>query len=114
MAMSSRPICEGPSSPIDTPACEPTNLMFAAEYWLMRIWSNARVQNAEKVEANGTLPRQDNPKATLAMFCSAIYISKNRSGCSSLNRSARVELLTSPSRLTICGYLGNRRFSALP
>ena len=28
-AMSSRPICDGPSSPIDTPACEPERQMRA-------------------------------------------------------------------------------------
>jgi hypothetical protein len=29
MAMSSSPICEGPSSPIETPQCEPTRQMSA-------------------------------------------------------------------------------------
>ena len=60
----------------------------------MRIWSCARDQNAAKVETNGTLPRRDSPSATPTIFCSAIYISKKRSGCASLNVSAPVELLT--------------------
>jgi len=31
IARSSNPICEGPSSPMETPQCDPTHLMFAIE-----------------------------------------------------------------------------------
>ena len=56
MAMSSKPICDGPSSPMLTPTCEPTSLTFAIEIPATRIWSKARVRKQAKVEANGTLP----------------------------------------------------------
>ncbi len=35
-AMSSSAICDGPSSPIETPACEPLRRMFAREIAAMR------------------------------------------------------------------------------
>lgn len=47
-AKSSRPICDGPSSPIETPACEPTHLRFENEIAAILIWSTAR----EKKTAN--------------------------------------------------------------
>ena len=61
--------------------------MFASEYRLMRIWSKARVKNAAKVETNGILPRRASPSATPTMFCSAMNISKKRSGwaCSKIS-----------------------------
>src|SRR3989344_1462018 len=85
--ISSRPIWDGPSSPIDTPACEPTNFMLALEYAAIRIWSCARDQNAAKVEAKGIFPLFESPIATPTIFCSAIYISKKRSGYLSLKIS---------------------------
>ena len=39
MARSSSAIWDGPSSPIDTPACEPVSLMFALETAAMRMKS---------------------------------------------------------------------------
>ena len=39
MARSSRAICDGPSSPMLTPACEPHSRMVALEIAAMRIWS---------------------------------------------------------------------------
>ncbi len=76
MAMSSSPIWEGPSSPMETPAWEPANLMLAFEYRLIRIWSKALVKKAAKVETKGIFPRLDRPTAVPTIFCSAIYISK--------------------------------------
>ena len=72
IARSSSPICEGPSSPIDTPQCEPTYLMVTPEIPAMRMWSKARVKNAAKVETNGILPHVARPTAAPTMFCSAI------------------------------------------
>jgi len=77
MARSSRPIWEGPSSPMETPAWDPQNLRLGSEYWLMRIWSKAREKKAAKVERQGILPRVARPRPAPTMFCSAMYISKN-------------------------------------
>ena len=52
-AMSSSAICDGPSSPIDTPACEPTAACRRGEIAAMRMKSYAREKNAENVDANG-------------------------------------------------------------
>ena len=60
-ARSSSPICEGPSSPIDTPACEPTRFKVACEIAAIRIWSKARVKKAANVAANGRQPRVCRP-----------------------------------------------------
>src|SRR5271169_1974455 len=114
MAMSSKPIWDEPSSPMDTPAWDPQILMFAREYWLMRIWSKARVRKAAKVETKGILPRIDRPSALPIIFCSAIYISKKRSGYFNLNISEYVELLTSASSTTIFGNFGYILSSAVP
>jgi len=46
----------------------------------MRIWSKARVRKAAKVETKGILCLEERPSAAPTMFCSATYISKNRSG----------------------------------
>jgi hypothetical protein len=48
------------------------------------------------------------------MFCSAMNISKKRSGTLAANISAIVELLTSPSRLTSSGKFGAMRVKAAP
>src|SRR5258708_4705772 len=64
IAMSSNPICDDPSSPIETPACDPTNFIFASDNRAMRTWSKAQVRNAANVETNGSLPNLDNPNAT--------------------------------------------------
>ena len=53
MARSSSAICDGPSAPISTPACEPTRQMLAWEMAAMRMKSYARVKKAAKVDANG-------------------------------------------------------------
>ena len=49
--MSSSAICEGPSSPIETPACEPTSLRLARLMAAMRMKSYAREKNAANVDA---------------------------------------------------------------
>ena len=75
-AMSSSAICDGPSSPIDTPACEPESRMSAREIAAMRTKSYAREKNAANVEANGTQPRTCRPTAAATICCSAMNISK--------------------------------------
>ena len=99
-AMSSSAICDGPSSPIDTPACEPARRRFARLIAAMRMKSYAREKKAANVEANGFQPRALNPTAAASICCSAMYISKYRSGCAFPKISAKVELLTSPSSAT--------------
>ena len=74
--MSSRPICDGPSSPIDTPACEPQSDIVARLTAAMRTKSYARDRNAAKVEANGRQPTAWRPTAAATICCSAMYISK--------------------------------------
>ena len=56
MARSSSPICDGPSSPIETPACEPESRRFARLIAAIRTKSYARVKKAANVAANATLP----------------------------------------------------------
>jgi hypothetical protein len=73
----------------------------------MRTKSYARVQKAAKVDAKGFQPRTWSPTAAAAICCSAMYISKYRSGSASAKISAKVELETSPSSATT-------RPSALP
>ena len=51
-------------------------------------------------EAKGINPTLDMPRATETIFCSAIYISKNLSGNSFLNFSAKVEFEVSASKTT--------------
>ena len=75
-AMSSSAICDGPSSPIETPACEPLSRMSAREIAAMRTKSYARERKAAKVEANGTQPRTWKPTAAATICCSAMNISK--------------------------------------
>ena len=50
-AMSSSAICEGPSSPIDTPACDPLRESVARLIAAMRTKSYAREMNAANVDA---------------------------------------------------------------
>ena len=72
MARSSRPICDGPSSPMDTPQCVPTILILRLLMAAKRMKSYARVTKHENSAANGTLPRAASPMATPTMFCSAM------------------------------------------
>ena len=74
--MSSSAICDGPSSPIETPACEPAKRMLAREIAAIRMKSYAREKNAENVEANGTQSRTWKPTAAATSCCSAMNISK--------------------------------------
>ena len=76
IARSSSAIWEGPSSPIDTPACDPTSRRFARLIAAIRTKSYARVKNAAKVTANAALPSTWSPTAAPTMHCSAMYISK--------------------------------------
>ena len=80
MARSSSAICEGPSSPIETPACEPQSLMLARLIADMRMKSKARLKKAANEDPNGTQPRTWRPTADATSCCSAMYISKYRSG----------------------------------
>ena len=111
---SSSAICEGPSSPIETPACEPTRRIFAREIAAIRMKSYAREKNAAKVEANGILWRTLIPTVEATNCCSAIYCSKQRSGNAFANSSAQVELLTSPSSATTSGFASPRALRASP
>ena len=97
---SSTAICEGPSSPIEIPACEPLIRRSARLIAPIRIWSAARVRNAPNVAANAVLPRACSPVCTPIMLCSAMYIWTNRSGATASTSSVYVELPTSPSRTT--------------
>jgi hypothetical protein len=54
--------------------------MLEFAYWPMRIWSKALVRKAAKLETKGIFPRLARPCAAPTMFCSAMYISKKRSG----------------------------------
>ena len=56
MAISSSPICEGPSSPIDTPQCDPAYLIVTPEIAAIRMWSNARLRKAANVDTKGIFP----------------------------------------------------------
>jgi len=75
-AMSSSAICDGPSSPIETPACEPDSRKFAREIAAIRMKSYARVRNAANVDENGTQPRTCTPTAAATFRCSAMNIAK--------------------------------------
>ena len=72
MARSSSPICDGPSSPMDTPQCVPTSFKLSLLMAAMRMKSYARVTKHENKEATGTLPRAASPMAIPTMFCSAM------------------------------------------
>ena len=74
--MSSSAICDGPSSPIETPACEPQSENVARLTAAMRTKSYARERNAANVEANGRQPTAWSPTAAATSCCSAMYISK--------------------------------------
>ena len=52
------------------------------------------------MDANGTHLRTWSPTAEAIICCSAMYISKYRSGCASRKISAKVEFETSPSSAT--------------
>ena len=87
-ARSSSAICDGPSCPISTPACEPDRRRSAREIAAIRMKSYARLRKAANVDANGTQPRTWIPTALPSICCSAMNISKYRSGCASANSSA--------------------------
>src|SRR3989338_8557011 len=114
IAISSSPIWEAPSSPIDTPAWEPAHTMCAPAYCAIRIWSYARERKAEKVEKKELSPPPPPRSAPPAIFCSAMNISKKSIGYAFLKPSAYVELLTSASKTAMCGYFVRILVSALP
>src|SRR3989344_4274071 len=76
-AISSRPICEAPSSPIDTPACEPQNAMWDFDIAAILSWSWALVRKAAKVETKGEKSLASRPRDIETIFCSAIKHSIN-------------------------------------
>ena len=71
-AMSSSAICDGPSSPIETPACEPQSAIVARLTAAIRTKSYARLRNAAKVDAKGRKPRTCMPTAAATSCCSAM------------------------------------------
>ena len=75
IARSSSAICEGPSSPIDTPACEPASLTLTLLIAAIRMKSAARVRKHAKVEGNGIAPRAARPIAAPTITCSAMKVS---------------------------------------
>ena len=74
IARSSSAICDAPSSPIDTPACEPAILTLRPLIAAMRMKSAARERNAAKVEGNGIAPRLARPIAAPIITCSAMKL----------------------------------------
>ena len=88
--------------------------MFACEIAAMRMKSYARVKKAANVDANGTSPSTCIPTADATMCCSAMYISKKRSGATFLKSSAWVELLTSASSTTTSARAAPSAASASP
>ena len=69
---SSSAICDGPSSPIETPECEPTIFTFNLLIASMRMKSAARVRKAANVAGNGIAPRAAMPIAAPSIACSAM------------------------------------------
>ena len=107
MAMSSSPIWDGPSSPMETPAWDPANLMFAFEYWLIRIWSKALREEGGKGRDEGQLsPRREADRGAHHVLLRDDTSRSTGPGKASSNISAYVELLTSPSRTTMSGNAG--------
>jgi hypothetical protein len=88
--------------------------MSAREIAAMRMKSYARVRNAANVDANGTKPTTCMPTAIATIRCSAMYISKKRSGAVFLKSSACVELLTSASSATTSARAAPRAAIASP
>ena len=80
IARSSSAIWDGPSSPIDTPACEPASLTPSDEMPAMRMKSLARSRKHANVDGNGMAPRLARPIATPTIACSAMNVWMNRSG----------------------------------
>ena len=74
MARSSSAICEGPSSPIETPACEPASFTLALLMPAIRMKSEARVRKHANVDGNGMAPRLASPIAAPTITCSAMNI----------------------------------------
>ena len=72
IARSSSAICDGPSSPIDTPAWDPASLTLRFEIPAMRMKSLARSRKHAKVDGNGIAPRLARPMAAPIMPCSAM------------------------------------------
>ena len=86
-ARSSTAIWDGPSSPIDTPACDPQRRRSARPIAAMRIWSYARVRNAPNVAAKAIFPSACRPVCAPIIVCSAMYIWKKRSGATASTSS---------------------------
>ena len=72
VARSSSAICDGPSSPIDTPACEPQSRRSARPMAPIRTKSVARVKNAPNVAENATFPSACMPICAPTIVCSAM------------------------------------------
>src|SRR5207249_7136553 len=71
-ARSSSAICDGPSSPISTPACEPQRRMLASEIAAIRMKSYARERKAAKVDAKdrkSTRLNSSHVSISYAVFC---------------------------------------------
>ena len=76
---SSSAICDGPSSPIEMPACEPVSFTLTAEMPAILMKSAALVRKHANVDAKGTAPRAASPIDIPTMTCSAMKFSKKRS-----------------------------------
>ena len=75
IARSSSAICDGPSSPIDTPACEPASLTLSIEIPAMRTKSlRALEESTRSVDGNGMAPRLASPIAAPTIACSAMNV----------------------------------------
>ena len=72
------------------------------------------MRNAANVDANGLQPSTWSPTAAATICCSAMYISKYRSGCAFAKISANVEFDTSPSRTTTSPRAAPSAASASP
>src|SRR5688572_22376061 len=112
--MSSKPICEGPSSPMLTPTWVPTSLILDWLIAAMRMKSYARVKKAANVAAKGIFPQAAKPAAEPSMLCSAMKFSKKLLGNFLPNFSVYVEFLTSASSATTSGLTAPSASSATP
>ncbi len=72
MARSSSAICDGPSSPIEIPACDPANFTATWLMAAMRMKSAARDRKQANVDGNGIAPRAAKPMAAPTITCSAM------------------------------------------
>src|SRR3989304_1240937 len=107
MARSWTSWCVLPGGPVSTPEYDaPIFTLECVCATSMRTWSSARwVKKTANDESQGTYPTVARPAATPTMFCSAMPISKKRSGYARANASAFVEVARSASRTRTSGFV---------